>query len=679
MTPTPAGVKRRTLVGRLSRTRFGYGFIRVEDGLDDLFVPPFAMGGALHGDRVRAGYLETREQGDAHEVLEVLERTSYGISGRLEPRGRVTALLPERPEYPPEILLTLQGKKSVGRNIRVVVRLDPTPADPITGRIISTFEEDDPREDSLLVALEEGLRVEFEPEADAEASSFDEHSVARAADGREDFRGERVVTIDPADAKDHDDALSLRGDPERGPCDVGIHIADVTHYVRPGTALDREAQERGFSVYLADRTLPMLPPSLSGGLCSLGEGVDRLTVSVVATLSPDGELQGARIAEGVIRSAASLSYEEAARLLKDSSGGIPESLRGLDRLARALRRRRFEQGGLELDLPETRPVLDGRGDPTEFREAKRLPTHMLVEEFMLLANQIVGSRAAQQDLPFLYRVHERPRYDKLRSFVEAARYLGRSGPTPIVTNAKQLRHWVSHGSSPRDRLVNLYLLRALEKARYDLVDVGHFGLGMHHYAHFTSPIRRYPDLANHRIVKRYLAGEAGRGDPWTFAEGWLSASVAARSSESEIAADEAERSVNRRKAVRFARARIGEEASGYVSGLTPAGVFVTLEDWKIDGFLPKRAMGDPSLTLAEHGFAFRSRRSRRRFGLGDTVQVVVARADLARREVELALAPPTGAKARRTKHSAHATHLKRAKHGRHGTVEAAGPPRKRRR
>jgi len=623
------------------------------------------MGGALHGDRVRVGYLETREQGDAHEVLEVLERTRHGIVGRVEPRGRAAALYPERPEYPEEIPLLLHGRKSVPRNARVLVRLDPLPPDPITGRVASVFEEDDAREDSLLVALEEGLRVEFDEEAVAEAAAHDEHSVSRAVRGREDFRGDLVLTIDPVDAKDHDDALSIRGDPERGPSVVGIHIADVAHYVRPGSALDREAQARGFSVYLADRTLPMLPEALSGGLCSLVEGRDRLTVSVVATLSTEGALLDARVAEGVVRSAASLSYEEAGQLLRDPGRGIPESLRGLDRLARALRRRRFEEGGLEFHLPEVRPVLDASGEPIAFRERPSLPTHSLIEEFMLLANQVIGKRAGARELPFLYRVHERPRYDKLRSFIEAARYLGRSGPMPIVTEARQLRHWASHGQTPRDRLVNLFLLRALEKARYDLVDVGHFGLGMRGYAHFTSPIRRYPDLANHRIVKRYLAaGSEGRGDPWSFAAGWLSASVAARSSEAEIAADEAERAVSRRKAVRFARARIGEETGGYVSGLTPAGVFVTLTEWNIDGFLPKRAMGDPTLTLAENGFSFRSRRSRRRFGLGDAVRVVVARADLARREVELALAPPSGAKERRIKHR---------------KVKAAGGRRKRRR
>jgi ribonuclease R len=642
---------RRTLVGRLSRTRFGYGFVRVEDEPEDLFIPPFAMADALHGDRVRVGYLETREQGDAHEVLEVLERTPYGIAGRIESRGRLTALYPERPEYPSEILLTLHGRKSAPRSGRVLVKLDPAPPVPVTGKIVSVFEEDDAREDSLLVALEEGLRVDFDPEAVAEADGFDEHSVSRAARGREDFRGDTVVTIDPVNAQDHDDALSLRGDPARGECEVGIHIADVTHYVRPGTALDREAQERGCSVYLADRTLPMLPASLSGGLCSLVEDRDRLSVSVVATLTPDGELVRERIVEGVIRSAATISYEEAAGLLRDPGRGIPETLRALDRLAKALRRRRFERGGLELEMPEVRPVLDPSGEPVAFRELEPLPTHSLIEEFMLLANQVVGRRAAQRELPFLYRVHERPRYDKLRAFVEAARYLGRSGPMPIVTDAKQLRPWVSHGRSPRDRLIQLYLLRAMEKARYDLVDVGHFGLGMRHYAHFTSPIRRYPDLANHRIVKRFLTHEGGRGDPWAFADGWLNAAVAQRTSDAEIAADEAERAVSRRKAVRFARAHIGEETSGYVSGLTPAGIFVTLTEWNIDGFLPKRSLGDPTLTLAEHGFSFRSRRSRRRFGLGDLLHVVVASADLARREVELALALPTGAKARRAKHS----------------------------
>ena len=676
---------RRTLVGRLSRTRFGYGFVRVEDEPEDLFIPPFAMAGALHGDRVRVGHLETREQGDAHEVLEVLERTPYGITGRIEPRGRVTALYPERPEYPSEILLTLHGRKSAPRGGRALVRLDRTPPDPITGNVASVFEDDDAREDSLLVALEEGLQVEFDPETVAEAEAFDEHSVARAARGREDFRGDTVVTIDPENAQDHDDALSLRGDPARGDCEVGIHIADVTHYVRPGSALDREAQARGCSVYLADLTLPMLPPSLSGGLCSLVEDQDRLSVSVVATLTPDGELVGERIVEGVIRSAATISYEEAARLLRDppraTEKGIPETLRGLDRLAKALRRRRFEHGGLELEMPEVRPVLAASGEPIAFRELEHLPTHSLVEEFMLLANQIVGRRAAQRELPFLYRVHERPRYDKLRAFVEAARYLGRSGPMPIVTDAKQLRPWVSHGRAPRDRLIQLYLLRAMEKARYDPADVGHFGLGMRYYAHFTSPIRRYPDLANHRIVKRFLTHEGGRGDPWVFADGWLNASVAQQSSDAEIGADEAERAVSRRKAVRFARARIGEETSGYVSGLTPAGVFVTLTEWNIDGFLPKRSLGDPTLMLAENRFSFRSRRSRRRFGLGDPLNVAVARADLARREVELALVPPTGAKARRAKHSGRAQEgpLHHGKRGGRPKGRAGGRRRKGRR
>jgi ribonuclease R len=211
----------------------------------------------------------------------------------------------------------------------------------------------------------------------------------------------------------------------------------------------------------------------------------------------------------VIRSAASLSYPEAQRLLREGSGERAASLRTLDRLAKALRARRLEHGGLELDLPEIKPELDASGEPIAFDEAPRLPTHELIEEFMLLANQIVGRRARALELPFLYRVHERPRYDKLRAFFEAARYLGRQGPAQIVTDAKQLRRWISHGKSAKDRLLNLYLLRALEKARYDLVDVGHFGLGWR-YAHFTSLIRRYLDLANHRIVKRYRSRTRGR-------------------------------------------------------------------------------------------------------------------------------------------------------------------------
>ncbi|HEU4724009.1 MAG TPA: VacB/RNase II family 3'-5' exoribonuclease [Candidatus Eisenbacteria bacterium] len=642
----------RTLTGRLRRTRFGYGFVEVEDeaqpNREDLFIPPFSMGGALHGDRVRVAYLETREQGDAHEVVEVLERTGYGIAGRLESRGRLTVLRPDRPEYPDEILLTLHGRATVPRGGRALVRLVAHPPEPLVGKVVAVFSDDDPSEDSLLVALEEGIAVEFDPAAETEAASFGEESVARAARGREDFRDDLVVTIDPPDAKDHDDALSIRRDPDGRGWEVGIHIADVSHYVRPGTALERDARSRGTSAYLADRVFPMLPHALSSGLCSLSEGDDRLVVTVVARIGPDGVPRGARVVEGVIRSRASLTYDEAWTMIESGTGEMAESLRALDQLARAMRARRLEAGGLELDLPEYRAVLDARGEPTAFAATPHVPTHSLIEEFMLLANQVVGGRAFARELPFMYRVHERPRYDKLRAFFEAARYLGRQGPEMIVTDARQLKRWLSRGHSVRDRLLNTLLLRALEKARYDLVDVGHFGLGMRGYAHFTSPIRRYPDLANHRVVKRYLLdGATGHGDPWTFTAGWLDAATAALASEMEMKADDAERGVMRRKAVRFARERVGEPVRGTVVAVTPGGLFVTLEGWNIDGFLPKRAFGDASFQMAEHGFSYRSKRSKSRFGLGDFVTVVVTRADLDRREVELGLAPSKGRASRR--------------------------------
>ncbi len=630
----------RTRVGRLARTRFGYGFVRIEDEGEDLFIPPMATGEALHGDLVRAAYLETRRGGDAHEIVEVIERSQAGIVGRIEARGRDTILRPERAEYPGEIRLRLHGRRQALEGGRVIVRLRARPAVPLEGKVVAVFGDDDPTEDSLLVALEEGLRTEFEPEALEEARHAGPESVARAIAGRTDFRGDRVLTIDPVDAKDHDDALSVHRS-HGGRHWIGIHIADVTHYVPPDQALDHEARERGTSAYLADATYPMLPETLSSGWCSLSQDETRLTVSVLADLDGDGALHDARIVEGVIRSEASLSYEDAARLLKEGSGPVAETLGCLDQLARALRRRRFEHGGLDIDLPEIRPVLDRRGEPLEFAETPRLPTHSLVEEFMLLANRIVGTRAEARELPFLYRVHERPRYDKLRAFFEAARYLGRAAPAEIVTDAKQLRRWVGGGGTPRDRLLNLFLLRALEKARYDLVDVGHFGLGMRGYAHFTSPIRRYPDLANHRIVKRFLldAAHGSAADAWSYAGTWLSAHVAADASAAEIRADDAERGVARLKAVRFALLRLGEETRGTIVGVTPGGVFVSLDAWNIEGFLPKRALGDPTLTLAEHGFSFRSKRSRHRYGLGDTVHVLVGRADLERREVELVLAP----------------------------------------
>ncbi|HEY7727667.1 MAG TPA: RNB domain-containing ribonuclease, partial [Candidatus Eisenbacteria bacterium] len=395
----------RTRVGRLARTRFGYGFVRLEEEREDLFVPPFAMGAALHGDLVRAAFLESRREGDAHEIVEVLERSQTGIVGRIEARGRETMLRPERGEFPPEILLALHGRRSVPAGARVVVRLRRTPPMPLTGTILAVFGDDDPTEDSLLVALEEGIPTEFDQEALEEAGRYGPSSVAHAIPGRSDFRDETVLTIDPRDAKDHDDALSVHRS-HGGRHEVAIHIADVSHYVRPGSALERGARERGTSAYLADATYPMLPEALSSGWCSLAEGEPRLTVSVVADLDEEGVLHGAKIVEGVIVSRASLAYEEAAGLLRDGGGPIAGALGLLDRLSRALRRRRFEGGGLDLDLPEVRPVLDATGEPQSFAERARLPTHSLVEEFMLLANRIVGGRAAARELPFLYRVHE---------------------------------------------------------------------------------------------------------------------------------------------------------------------------------------------------------------------------------------------------------------------------------
>jgi ribonuclease R len=652
----------RTRVGRLARTRFGYGFVRVGDGEDDLFIPPFAMGSALHGDLVVAGFLESRREGDAHEIVEVLERTRSGIVGRLEPRGRLTLLKPERPEYPREILLQLHGRASVPAGRRAVVRLTPKPPEPLQGAVLVVLGDDDPREDSWVVALEEGIETTFGPDALAEAAAFDESSVAQAVHGRVDFRGDLTVTIDPEDAKDHDDALSVHGPAGDGMHEIGIHIADVSHYVAPNGALDLEARERGNSAYLADATYPMLPEALSGGLCSLVEGQDRLTLSVVVALDEEGRVGKSRIVSGVVRSAASLSYPDAARLAREGGSGVPSALAQLDRIARGLRRRRMEEGGLDLDLPEVRASLDDQGEPRAFVETKRLPTHELVEEFMLLANQIVGGRALARELPFFYRVHERPRYDKLRAFFEAARYLGRSGAVPFVTEAKQLRRWTMPGKTMRDRIVNLYLLRAMEKARYDLVDVGHFGLGMRGYAHFTSPIRRYADLANHRIVKRFLLdGSRPAGDPWAYANGWMSAATATHISATEMTADDAERAVVKTKAVRFALQRLGEEARGTIVGLTPNGLFVSLEGLRIEGFLPKRAIGDPTLTLAEHGFSFRSKRSRHRYGLGDPVDVVIARADLERREIELGLQTRA---ARRPKRQDRATRKGRASRSR---------------
>ena len=497
--------------------------------------------------------------------------------------------------------------------------------------------DDRPEWDDDVVASQFRLPVRFPAKADAEAEAIHEPG-ERDRKGRLDLTAATCFTIDPADARDHDDALTIRSRPD-GRFEVGIHIADVSHYVAPGSALDREAQRRGTSCYLPGGVVPMLPERLSAGVCSLVPGHDRLALSVIVEMDREANVHGYRFAETVIRSAHRLSYEQ---VQADFDGGtdlaaeVHAALAALRPLARGLRRRRLAAGALDLEVPEVKARVDEHGVPLAIERRPHLESHELIEEFMLLANRCVGETGAREKSGVLYRVHERPSERKLGELDAMLKALGlpRLGHAPDPARALQSLLAVPL-DPPHRRLVHRLALRALARARYLEHDLGHFGLATREYCHFTSPIRRYPDLHNHRRVREWIRRQRdGAWDPAALAV------LAERCSATEQNATDAEREGTKVKGLRWLEGRLGDRASGIITGLIPQGFFVELEDDPVEGFVRPSQTLDDTFALDASGVRMIGRRTRRRFALGDVVQVTIARVDVPARECDLAIEPP---------------------------------------
>ena len=504
--------------------------------------------------------------------------------------------------------------------------------------------DDDPRFDDLGVASRHRLPTAFSREAEAEAKSFGAPRL-EAGGARMDLRDRGAFTMDPADAKDFDDALSWRPLPG-GACEVGIHIADVAWYVRPDSALDAEARERATSVYLSSGVVPMLPHALSSDLCSLVPNKPRFAMSVLAEMDARGGVTHYRLAESLIESRARLSYEQGQAILdgdKAARAGVPEEVvRGLTEitaLAARLRDRRFRRGALDLDVPETKALVDAEGRVRDIVRRPRLLTMTVIEEFMLLANLLVGEEGERREGPFLYRVHEVPSLSKLATLEQQLGALGLPRLSAGYGVAQALGQLLATPVPPeRRRLLHTLVLRSLARAQYRETDVGHFGLAARAYCHFTSPIRRYPDLYNHRQVKGWL--DASTGAPRGEDDDSTVAAIALSSSGAEQRAQEAERESTRVKALRFVEDRLGEEHEGMITGVVPAGVFVELEDIPVDGFLRVSSWVDDDFRIDDAGVRLVGRRTRKKFSLGDRVTVRLARIDIAARELELALDAP---------------------------------------
>jgi ribonuclease R len=629
------------LVGRLQVTRAGHGFVvpdAPEAGRGDVFIPAAQLGNAYHGDRVVAR-IERRRRGRNPEgaIVRVLERARSQIVGVYRRSGRYGFMVPEAGTLRRDVFVppgNEDGARDGALAVARIVDWGSDQHDPV-GEITKVLgRPGEPGVDVLAIVHAHELRSDFAGDILAEARKLARFKGQPDLDERTDFRKLLTFTIDPSDAKDHDDAVSIERIRE-GRWRVGVHIADVSHFVGEGSAIDQEAFERGTSVYLVDRVLPMLPEILSGDLCSLKPGEDRLTLSLMLEMDDGARVRSTRLVAGVIRSRYALSYEEAQDILdrkRRANADLRGALRALRDLAAKLRARRQARGGLDFDLPEARVVVNAAGEPTRIERLLRLETHRLIEELMILANETVARLASEKRIPFIYRVHEHPdpeQLEKLREFVAG---LELKLPRNAHRSPRALQRLLQEVEGrPEESVVSSLVLRSMKQARYSAEPGDHFGLASRTYTHFTSPIRRYPDLAVHRVVR--AAFLEGRRVPRSLA-GRLE-KVALQASARERQAMEAERESVELKKMEYMERHVGDVFGGVVSGVRPFGVFVLLDDVLVEGLIHVSRLEDDYYHYVEDEYALVGEVRRRRFRLGDRVRVQVISVNREARELDL--------------------------------------------
>lgn len=619
--------------GRLQGNARGFGFLIPEGGQEDIFIPADRMGGALHGDTlfVRITNAERREG----EVVRVLVHANDVIVGTFEQDGSATYVVPDEKRICMDIYVPRENRGGAHDDDKVVVRVTQWAnhgRNP-RGRVIEVLgNKNDIGTDVKSLIRVHKLDEEFPQNVLSAAAQLPDSVQPDDLEGRKDLRALNTFTIDGATAKDFDDAVSI----ERLPSGVrlGVHIADVSHYVTAGSLLDHEALKRGTSVYLLDRVLPMLPEALSNGLCSLNPNVDRLTFSCVMDLDDEGQLLRYDLFPSVIHSHARLVYEDVTRLIEtgDETGfasQVAADLRCMAALAEKLTAARFARGALDLNIDEAAITLDERGVPTSIEKEERGVANQMIEEFMLKANECVAEYARLHELPILYRVHEDPDPEKLRTFDAFLFNLGyRIKGVKGKVHPKALQAVLDKSKgTPEEGIVSRLMLRSLQKARYAPQPLGHFGLAAPDYCHFTSPIRRYPDLFVHRVLHQYLESKSLRrlaGQTEEYAQ---------HCSDKERQAMEAERDVDDLKKAQFMQNHIGEKYEGVISSVTGFGLFVELPN-TVEGLIHISNLDDDYYTFVEKSYMLLGERKKKTYRLGDSIRVVVSAVDMATRRVD---------------------------------------------
>ena len=635
------------VVGRLTCNPAGYGFVIPEaakGGGEDVYVSAVNMKEALHGDRVVARIERRTPKGPEGRIIRVLERGLQRIVGRYEDDGRFGGhVVPFDKRVLHELFIPPGDNEGArpGEMVSAEITRPPTATRNPSGRVLQVLGRlEDPGVDLKVVMAKYELPDAFPAEVEEEAVSVAREPREAEIRGRTDFRSWTTVTIDPETARDHDDAVAIERAPN-GHWRLAVHIADVSHYVRPGTALDQEAYLRGTSVYFPDRVVPMLPHALSSNVCSLVEGKDRLTQSAVLELDAKGHARKAEFHDGVIRSAARLTYQQVQAIVDGDAeerrrhAPLVGMLQDMDALAKLMRKRRYERGSLDFDLPEPKLVLGASGEMTGIVATERLDSMRLVEEFMLAANEAVAARLSKAGMPALFRIHEQPDPERVEEFAELVASFGYRVPANLDAIRPQDFQLVLRQieGKPEEKLVSYLLLRTMKLARYHEENLGHFGLATEMYAHFTSPIRRYPDLVVHRALRALRQGQAEGGLqlPADLSE------MGRHLSEMERRATEAERELVEWKKVRFMTDKLGEVYQGYVTGVQAFGLFVELEEIYVQGLVHVSSMTDDYYRFDERAHALKGENTRQVYRLGDKVEVQVVRVDLERRTIDFAL------------------------------------------